>query len=274
VRSGRLTRHQLPSSAWRRLFPDVYACASLAVTHELRTEAVTSTLIPGAVACGRTAAVLWGVDLAETDDEVECTVPARSGARALAGVRLNRRALRPGDVTRRRGIPVTAPIRTALDLARITPQDEAVVALDRFLRPGLVFLDEVRAAAADLEGRSCRQVREVAAMADGLAESPQETRLRLLLHRSALPGPGAQYRVQADGRLLARVDFAWPPLRVAMEYEGHWHGEPQQVVRDRERLNRLTGAGWVVVFVTAADLRNPERLIARIERALAASRWG
>ena len=62
VASGLLTRHQLHSSAWRRVFPDVYVCSSLEVIHELRAQAVTDLLIPGAVASGRTAAVLWGVD--------------------------------------------------------------------------------------------------------------------------------------------------------------------------------------------------------------------
>ncbi|MGY1915681.1 hypothetical protein [Blastococcus sp. SYSU DS0973] len=80
-RAGLLIRHQVQSSAWRRAFPDVYACASLDLTHELRAGAATSLLVPGAVACGRTAAVLWGVGLAtpDDDDDDECTVPRTSG---------------------------------------------------------------------------------------------------------------------------------------------------------------------------------------------------
>ena len=65
------------------------------------------------------------------------------------------------------------------------------------------------------------------------------------------------------------MDFAWPEHRLAVEYEGAWHGEPQNVARDRARLNRLTAAGWRVVFVTAADVRRPARLLARIAAALA-----
>jgi very-short-patch-repair endonuclease len=271
VRSGALTRHQLHSSAWQRLFPDVYACASLEVTHRLRTEAVTAVLLPGAVACGRSAAVLWDVDLAGPDDDVECTVPSGTRAGAVPGLRLSRRRLRTNEVTARRGVPVTAPLRTALDLARIRPLDDAVVALDRYLRPGLVFLHEVRAAAAVGTGRDCRHVRSVVDLADGLAESPQETRLRLLLHRSALPRPVAQYSVRVDGRFVGRVDFGWPEQKIALEYEGVWHGERQNVAKDRARLNRLTAAGWRVNFVTAADLRDPIRLVARLARALAVS---
>ncbi|WP_198598128.1 hypothetical protein [Blastococcus atacamensis] len=57
-------------------------------------------------------------------------------------------------MTRRQGAPVTRPLRTALDLARVRPVDDAVVALDQFMRPGLVFLDEVRTAAAVATGRT------------------------------------------------------------------------------------------------------------------------
>ena len=274
IASGRVTAHQLRSSAWRRLYPDIYACASLVVTHELRALAVTRLLVPGAVASGRSAAVLWDVELAGPDDAVECTVPATTTAGAVAGVRLTRRSISTAEVIPRRQVPTTTPKRTALDLARIRPLDEAVVALDRFLAPGLVFLSEVRAAADGLTGRDCRHVRQVAQLADGLAGSPQETRLRLALHRSGLPPPVAQHTVRdADGRWVARVDFAWPEQRLAVEYEGLWHGEHQQVARDRQRLNALSRAGWRVVFVTAADLRHPDRLITRLAEALGAPRF-
>ena len=107
-------------------------------------------------------------------------------------------------------------------------------------------------------------------MADGLAQSPQETRVRLLLHRSDLPEPTAQYRVADDrGRFVAIVDFAWPELKIALEYDGRWHAEPGQFAKDRARLNRLTAAGWRVVFVTAEDMRHPILLVRRIAAALA-----
>ena len=64
------------------------------------------------------------------------------------------------------------------------------------------------------------------------------------------------------------MDFAWPDLRLAVEYDGAWHAEPGQLAKDRQRLNRLQAAGWTVVFVTAADLRDPVRLLATIRAAL------
>jgi hypothetical protein len=139
-----------------------------------------------------------------------------------------------------------------------------VVAVDRLVAAGLVGLETVRALAASARGAGSRRGTEVCALADGLAESPQETRLRLLIGRGSLPPPIAQFTVRHDGRFLARVDFAWPEHKVAVEYDGLWHAEPGQFARDRQRLNRLHAVGWRVFFVTATDLYDPERLIARI----------
>jgi Protein of unknown function (DUF559) len=270
VRAGRLTKGQLRSTAWRRLFPDVYACASLPVDHARRARAAAHLALPEAVVSGRSAGVLWGVDLAGPDDDVECTLAPGCRAGGLRGIQVTLRALPPDEVTWCRGVRVTAVGRTALDLARIQPVEEAVVALDQFLGAGLLTMGRLRTAAAAATGPGCRQIRRAVDLADGLAESPQETRLRLLLHQSPLPRPIAQYSVREGTRFVARVDFAWPDAKVAVEYEGMWHGRPQQVARDRRRLNQLTAAGWTVVFVTAADLHDPVQVIARIAAALAA----
>lgn len=271
LQAGRLTRGQLRSSAWRRLFPDVYACASLPVDHRLRSQAAARLLLPGAVLSGRSAAVLWGVDLAGPDDDVECVLPLSCRAGTVRGVRVTRRAVPTGDVVTRAGVPVTTPLRTALDLARIQPLDEAVIALDQFLRIRRLAVADVRLAADRLTGPGCRSVRAAVAKADGLAQSPQETILRLRLHASRLPCPVAQYEVRDARGFVACVDFAWPEARVAVEYDGWWHGERQNVPNDRRRLNRLTAAGWTVIFATADDLANPVQLVARIGAALAAA---
>ncbi|MGZ4604987.1 MAG: hypothetical protein ACXVX8_00860 [Blastococcus sp.] len=269
VASGKLSPRELRSSAWQRLFHDVYACADLPVTHQLRAVAAGRLLVPGGVVTGRSAAVLWGIPEAERDDDVELTVPPGSNVCRISGVTVRRRALGPDHVTVRRGARTTTPEATAVELARVGTLEDAVVLVDRFVAARVTDLGRVRAAAVDVAGRGCRQVREALALADGLAGSPQETRLRLLLHRSPLPRPVAQFVVRDADGFVARVDFGWPEARVAVEYEGAWHGEtPQQVAADRRRLNRLTAAGWTVVFVTAADLQRPELLVARIAAAL------
>jgi hypothetical protein len=271
VHDGLLTPAQLRSDAWVRLFPDVYACASLAITHRLRTVAATRLLLPGSVAGGLSAAEVWGMPSGPgREDDVHLVLPPSCRAGGTRGLQVRRQALGPADTSRIAGVPVTSPVRTVLDLARTRPLDEAVVLVDRFIVAGLADLDEARAAAAGTTGRDCRHVRSVLALADGLAESPQETRVRLLLHRSTLPPPVAQFTVRNGRVRIARVDFAWPAQRLALEYDGLWHGDPAQFRADRARLNRLLAAGWRVVFVTAADLCRPAQLMARIATVLSA----
>ncbi len=153
-------------------------------------------------------------------------------------------------------------------LAAVLPGVDAVIAVDRMIATGFVSLATVRQLAAEGRGPGSARARAVCDAADGLAESPQETRLRLLLHASDLPKPVAQYRVHDERGFVARVDFGWPEQKVALEYDGLWHAEAGQFAKDRRRLNRLQAAGWRVVFVTAADLGRPVELVGRIAAAL------
>ena len=268
VAAGRLTKNQLRSTAWRRLFHDVYVCSCVPVTHAVRARAACSILLPGAVVSGPSAAVLWGIEAVSAADDVELTVPPGRTLTAVRGIRVRRRVLATGTAVLRSGVQVTKALATALDLARELPAEDAVVFLDQFAARRLVRLDELRAAAELATGPRCRRLRRAVSQADGLAGSPQETRLRLLLNGSRLPRPVAQYSVRDADGFVARVDFAWPEHRVALEYEGRWHGERQQVAKDRRRLNRLTAAGWTVVFATAEDLAEPGQLITRIAAAV------
>lgn len=271
VARGVLTENELRGPAWRRVFRDVYACATVPLTHELRARAAAGLLAPGAVVSGASAAVLWGLaDLAGPGDDVELTVAPGRPRPVVPGVHVRRASLAPDEVTERQRVAVTTAAATAITLAGRGPIDEAVVVLDRFVAAGAVDLPTLRATAATTTGRGCRQARSAADLADGLAASPPETRLRLLLHRSSLPRPIAQYTVRDDAGFVARVDFGWPVHRLAVEYDGAWHAQPAQFVADRRRLNRLTAAGWRVVFVTAEDLHRPQQLLARIAAALTA----
>jgi hypothetical protein len=164
----------------------------------------------------------------------------------------------------------TGRARTAVDLIRRGEVDDGVVLLDRLVTAGIVRLDDVRDAVAILHrGRGSRLAGEIVGLADGLAASPPETRLRLVMLRAGLPTPVAQFRVFDDDGFIARVDFAYPELKIAIEYDGLWHSEPGQFARDRRRLNRLADAGWRVIFVTAADLHRPAQFLARVGAAVA-----
>lgn len=89
------------------------------------------------------------------------------------------------------------------------------------------------------------------------------------------PVPVPQYTVRTPAvAFVARVDLAFPDLRIAIEYDGLWHGEPGQPAKDRRRLNRLLAAGWVVVHVTASDLHDHGALVAQIRKLIAVRECG
>lgn len=271
VRAGILTPDQLRSAAWRRLRRDVYADAALPVDHVLQARGVSLIAPPEAAFAGLTAVALWGgVEFVTPDEVVEVVLPR--GVRWQPGPGVTVRTGSLDDVVHdpprlRR----TGRTRTAVDLVRRGELDDGVVLLDRLVNAGIVRLDDVRDAVACLgSGRGSRLARNVVRLADGFAESPPETRLRLLMLRAGFPLPVAQYRVFDEEGLIGRVDFAYPELKLAIEYDGLWHAEKGQFAKDRGRLNRLFAAGWRVVFVTATDMRDPVALVRRIARAMAA----
>lgn len=270
VADGLLTSNQLRGRSWRRLFRDVYVHRDVPVTHVLRARAAAGVLLRGAVVTGRSAAALWGVDLVGVDDDVDLTLPPGTHPVRVPGIEVHRTRLAAEWVCRLRGVPATTRVATAFTVAAGPLTDSAVVDLDRLVAARLVDLASVRVLAAGATGAAATRARTACALADGLAGSPQETRLRLLMHRGGLPAPVAQYAIFDDAGFVARVDFGWPERRVAVEYDGLWHAEPGQFARDRQRLNRLQAAGWRVVFVTAADLHRPRQLLERIAAALAA----
>ena len=100
-----------------------------------------------------------------------------------------------------------------------------------------------------------------------------ETRLKRVLREHGLPTPRFQHEVRFDGRFVARVDAAYPELRLAIEYDSYEHHLGRAaLVRDSRRRNALVAVGWSVISVTAPDLTsgaNP--LITAIRTARARS---
>ena len=171
--------------------------AHLPVDHRLHTRAVHLVAPSEAVFGGLSAVVLWGGgEFATVDDPVEVVVPESTRWQPGPGVAVRTARLDGDVVTDRAGVRRTTRVRTAVDLIRRGQLDDGVVLLDRLVHAGNVSLDPARDAVATLPRcRGSRLAREVAGLADGFAESPPETRLRLLMHRAGLPAPRAQHRI-------------------------------------------------------------------------------
>jgi very-short-patch-repair endonuclease len=106
-------------------------------------------------------------------------------------------------------------------------------------------------------------------LADGGAESPQETRVRLVLVGAGLPKPETQIPFRD---LHIRVDMGWREWKVAVEYDGlqHWT-DSRQRSWDIERSALLDTAGWVVIRVSAGMLKRPEVIVERVRAKLRAA---
>ena len=95
------------------------------------------------------------------------------------------------------------------------------------------------------------RVRRAFGLIDPRAESPPESRVRVALVLAGLT-PVPQYDVHSGGEFLGRVDLAFPEARVAVEYEGAYHFEDGQIVRDDARYERLRAVGWTVIRLSAS----------------------
>ena len=217
------------------------------------------------------AAALWRLAGFEPGP-IELTVPPTRNRTLPA--RIHRNALSHRDVTTIDGIPVTTPARTLIDLASVAPKDLVEEALDDALRRGLVSLGRLRRAMSNM-GRGRAGAAVMRALLDARDGSPTpesvfETRLLRALKKSGLPTPVVQHRVLNGGRLVAVVDFAYPEARLAIEADGYrWRSGRTRWDRDRERRNRLTLLGWLVIHVTWTDLtRRQAAVIESIRDAL------
>jgi very-short-patch-repair endonuclease len=88
-----------------------------------------------------------------------------------------------------------------------------------------------------------------------------------LLRRFQLPMPVPQHTVLDDhGGFVARVDFAYPELKYAIEVDGYAaHSELRAFRHDRSRQNDLVDSGWVVHRFTAKEIEDhPSRVAFRI----------
>lgn len=273
VATGAATWGQLRGPQFRRIFRDVYLPAALPLTHEVRCESAALILPAEAVITGRSAATLRGLPLARTEDPVEAVIGLDTRVFRRAGLDLRRCEVRDDETEEWLGIRLASRRRMAFDLLLDRSLPDAVADLDASLRAGLIGQREMQLYLLERHDRGIVQARRALELADPRAESPPESRMRVHLVLDGLR-PEVQYRIHHRGGLVARADLAFPERRLAVEYDGAWHGAPLQVGQDRDRLNRLHAAGWDVVFVTAQHLREPRGLVCTVRGALDARQAG
>ncbi len=269
IAEGLVTAKQLRQLSWRRVVQGVYADPALPFDHRLRCTGVALLLPRGAAIGGHSAAAWHGAPFAGPRDPVTVVRPPDVEWKGPREVRVHRAELTDHDVARHDGVPVTTAQRTAWDVAVLEPLGTAVAALDAMVRAGAVDEADLAQLLAAGAGRwGVVRVRRAFGLVDPRAESAPESWVRVALVLAGL-APVPQFEVRVAGRFVARTDLAFPAARLAVEYEGEHHFEDTQIVRDDARIRRLEAAGWRVIRLSAADLRDLDAVVARIRAALA-----
>ncbi len=260
-------RQLVTAGVLRRPLREVYVEATLDDTVELRARSAALVVTEGAVLTDRSAAWLWGVDaMRPADLDVQPPLElfvvrgvTRVRRREIAG---GVRDLASVDVTSIEGVRVTTPLRTSLDLGSRLSRYEALAVMDAFAR-------EHHVTAGILAGQLYRfrrrrgvvQLRELVALVDPRLESHGESFTRLAIHDAGLPMPRPQYWVRVDGATSYRLDFAYPRLKICVEYDGQeFHTSVRDRSADEDRRKWLRRHGWIVIVVTkdsfASDARD------------------
>ncbi len=241
-----------------RVFPGVYALDGLAAHTETRIRAAALWSGDG---------VLTGSAAARITFWPELTVDTISLAGATdrvppAGIDLCRHRLAPSLIMEHRGLRVTTPALTALDLGG--------AGIDQALLRRAATLAEMQAALAATPNRPGNQHRRLV-LKDSRDQpwSEAERRQHQLLRAAKLTGWRTNVETWCGPRRYY-LDVAFRSRRVAVEDDGYEvHSRRGQFERDRQKWSDLTAAGWLVLHFTWHQLfEQPDWVIATIRATL------
>jgi very-short-patch-repair endonuclease len=189
------------------------------------------------------------------------------------GIRV-RRKIRfvPSDRAEVRGIPVTAPGRTVVDLAAILAGRELEQVVARAEREGLVTLGDLSSMLVRHRGRPGIPLLRAllnTGQSPALTRSEAEERLLGLIREARLPMPETNVRIDPY-----EVDFLWPADGIVVEVDGfRFHASRARFESDRRRDMDLATRGIHVLRLTWRQITTePLATVAQIAQALAMAR--
>jgi len=280
---GRIARRQLlavgvshSTIVWLvdkgRLLPSLRGvfCVGHSAPTELgsETEALLSVR-DGAALCHWSATAVLGL-WTPAPREVEVVLDTYAGG-SNPGVHVHRsRILEPRDIWIRKGLPVTSPARTLLDLAATATDRRLEVVFDRGITERIVSLAHVRdvldragghpgrGRLADLVGRENG--------ASAMTASEAAERMLALIKAAGLPMPEVEFPFGPY-----ELDFYWPAARFVVEVDGYrWHSSRYRFERDRRKDNDLRRADIEVMRVVRREIiERSHGVIADVARSLA-----
>jgi very-short-patch-repair endonuclease len=260
--------HRVRVGRLHRVVRGVYVVGHPSLPPGARELAALLAVGPDAVLSHRSAAAMWGL-LRVPAWPVEVTVLGNR-ARTRRGLSVHRTTtLNTDDRRVKDGLPVTAPLRTLLDLAEVVETRELEQAVAEAQTKRLVTHERLLAYIAGKAGRrGAAPLRALLRREGGPAFTRSEAeRLALALIRSAqLPPPSVNARAAGY-----EVDFLWPEPRVVVELDGYvFHSSRRAFERDHRKTNDLESADYAVRRFTWRQItEQPHAVVAVIAVALA-----
>jgi very-short-patch-repair endonuclease len=240
------------------------------------TRAAAALLLMGPdVALSHNTAVLLHGCTAAKALSVHVTVPYDNWTRSKSGLIIHHDRYAQGDTGLVQGLLTLCLEASLTELLCTETRWVALACLDQALSTRTE--DEAEVFVADLAGRLYeRDNRRGVRIAEALlqwgtrgVESPQESRLRLLILDAGFPFPQTQHPIHTlSGKLLYRLDMAWPEARICLEYDGY-EAHEEQTAYDAERDHRMAERGWLTIRARKRDLLNPRCLFDELRQAFA-----
>jgi very-short-patch-repair endonuclease len=153
----------------------------------------------------------------------------------------------------RRGLPVTTPARTIVDLSAVCGRSRLEVAVEEELARGRTTLAAIARVLHDVARPGKPGVNRLSTVLDRQVGSrPSASRLEWLMEEQLRLLRGVDYSCEVPlpsrGDVVGRVDFAIPACKVIIEVDGRrWHERRRDMIRDRDRDNAAAAAGWLTL---------------------------
>jgi very-short-patch-repair endonuclease len=266
--SARAIEHRMLKGRLHPIHTGVYVVGRPELTRDGHFHAAVLACGEDAALSDRSAAEHWAI-VPGRAGPIHVTVP-RHRTRRHPGIAVHRR--REFATTRHRGVPVTTPVVTLVDLAQELDEMQLERAVNEAVNQDLTDPERLRESAAGLRRR--QGARRVLALLDRdtyvVTDSRLEQRFLRIVRRAGLPLPITQRQLQGG-----RVDFYWPQLGLIVEADSlRYHRTPAQQRADRLRDQKHAAAGltslrfthWQIFF----EAQHVEATLAAVARRLAA----
>lgn len=268
-------RRREVTAAGLRISRGLYLSHAEETSLEVRCRAWTRLLPPDAAFGMETAVRLLGLPVPAVPRPVQVVMRPRPVLPQRRGLEVHVRQLSEADVIDVEGLRITSGAQLFLDLAARWPPEELMALGDALLREEHMTDDDlaVRLARAD-RVRGVVRARQIGPRLTSRSHSRAESLIRYWLQESDLPDPELQVPVHDRwGREVTHADLGYARWKVALEYEGRQHAEPDQFDRDIDRYSLAAADGWVVLRFAERHLRGPWTVVERTRRTLMHRGW-